>query len=262
MMAGQFRMRGVAVMALALAGLALPAASYAQDKPDKQDKQDKQAARQAAQRPNRPQQGDMGAALVQRMQDQLANVDLTAEQKTAVDKILADVKEQVAALRADAQANKLPQAELRDRMQALVQETRQKIMEVLTPEQRQKARAEMAATGPLAMLERIQRAAGELNLTDDQKTKMQAIMADVREQAKTIREKAQNDRQAAMEELQKLLRDSREKIMQLLTPEQSQKLAELLKDRPVRGDAAGGAKGGPRANPPAKAADDGDKAAQ
>lgn len=246
-MAGQLRVRGVAVMALGLAGLALPAGSYAQDK------QEKPATSQVAQRPNRGPKGELGAALLRRMQDQLANLDLTAEQTTAVDKILADVKEQVAALRADVQAKTTTPAELRNRIQALAQETRQKIMEVLTPEQKQKAREQMAANGPLAMLERIQKAVAELNLTDDQKTKMQAIVADVREQAKGIREKAQNDRQAATQELQKLLRDSREKIMQLLTPEQSQKLAELVKDRPV---------GGPHATPPAKGAGDGDKAAQ
>jgi Spy/CpxP family protein refolding chaperone len=252
-MTGQFRMHRVGVMALALAGLALPVASYAQDKPDKADKQ---AATQAARRPNRDQQGEAGAGLVQRIQDQIAKLDLTEQQKTEIEKILAGVKDQVEALRADARANKVPLADLRDRMQTLLQETRQKTMQVLTPEQRQKVREQMAEVGPLAILERLQKVAAELNLTDDQKTGIQAIVADAREQAKGIREKAQADRQAAMQDLQKLLRESREKIVQLLTPEQSQKLTELLKDHPILGDRAG------RANRPGKAAGDGQKAAQ
>ena len=259
MMVGQFRISRVAVMTLALAGLALPASSYAQDKPEQQDKQ---AARQAAQRPNRGQQGEPGAALLQRVHEQIANLDLTEEQKAQVEKLLAGVKEQVEALRADAQANKLPQTELRQRMQALMQETRKKVMEVLTPEQKQKAREQMAEAGPLGMLERIQKMTAELNVTDDQKTKIQAIITDVRDQAKGIREKAQGDRQAAMQEMQKLVRESREKIMQLLTPEQSQKLADLLKDHPIRGDGAGRANGGPRVNPPSKPAGDAEKPAQ
>ena len=259
MMVAQFKISGVAVMALALAGFVLPAASYAQDKPDKQDKQ---AARQAAQGPNRAQQGEPGAALVQRLQEQMATLDLTDQQKTEVEKILADVKEQVKALRADAQANKLPQPELRDRMQALIQETREKVMQVLTPEQKQKAREQMAQAGPLGILERIQKMAVELNLTDDQKTKIGTLITDVRDQAKGIREKAQGDQQAAMQEMQKLLRESREKVMQLLTPEQSQKLTDLLKERPIRGDGAGRATGGPRANRPRKPAGEAEKPAQ
>ena len=147
-------------------------------------------------------------------------------------------------------------------MQALMQETRQKVMQVLTPEQKQKAREQMAQAGPLGILERIQKMAAELNLTDNQKTKIGAIIADVRDQAKDIREKAQGDRQAVMQEMQKLIRESREKIIQLLTPEQSQKLTDLLKDGPVRGDGAGRANGGPRVNRPGKPAGEGEKAGQ
>ena len=159
-MIGQFRISRVAVMALALAGRSLPSASFAQDQPEQQDKQ---AARQTAQRPNRGQQGKPGAALLQRVHEQLANLDLTEEQKTQVEKLLAGVKEQVEALRADAQTNKLPQTELCQRMQGLMQETREKVMQVLTPEQRQKAKEQMVQTGPLAILERIQEMAAQVN---------------------------------------------------------------------------------------------------
>ena len=258
-MVGQFRISRVAVMTLALAGLSLPAASYAQDKPAKQDKQD---ARQPAQRPNRGQQGESGAAMLQRVREQFATLDLTVEQKAQVEKILAGMKEQVEALRADAQTNRLPQTKLRQRMQALMQETREKVMQVLTPEQRQKAKEQMAQAGPLAILERIQKMAAQVNLTPDQKTTIGAIITDVRHQAKAIHDTAPGDQQVAMQEMQKLQRESREKIMQLLTPEQSQKLTDLLKERPMRGDGTGRANGRPRPNRPGKPAGDGEKPAQ
>ena len=258
-MVGQFRISRVAVMTLALAGLSLPAASYAQDKPVKQDNQD---ARQPAQRPNRGQQGESGAAMLQRLREQFATLDLTVEQKAQVEKILAGMKEQVEALRADAQTNRLPQTKLRQRMQALMQETREKVMQVLTPEQRQNAKEQMAQAGPLAILERIQKMAAQVNLTPDQKTKIGAIITDVRDQAKAIHDKAPGDQQAAMQEMQKLIRESREKVMQLLTPEQSQKLTDLLKERPMRGDGTGRANGRQRANRPDKPVGDGEKPAQ
>jgi Spy/CpxP family protein refolding chaperone len=230
MMVGPFKLSMLAVMTLATGGLVLPAMSLAQQPP---------ATRPAIQRPGAAQGSDPVARLAQRFQDEMAGLDLTANQQSQVDKIIADAREQAEALRADARTNKTPPAERAQGMQALTKETQQKILQVLTPEQKQKVREQMAQQngGPgMAVLQRIQKVAAELNLTDDQRAKLQAIMADVREQVQSIRDKSQGDRQAAMQELQTLLRDSREKIMQLLTPEQSQKLAELLKDRPGHGN--------------------------
>lgn len=80
----------------------------------------------------RPQAGQ--GQLAERLREALADVGLTDEQKTQVDTILSETRGKIEALRGDVQQTD-PQA-LREQVRTIMQETRETIADVLTPEQR------------------------------------------------------------------------------------------------------------------------------
>ena len=68
----------------------------------------------------------------------LAKLDLSADQQTKVDGILADAKAQFQALRAEAKPG--DRAVLRDKVRTILRDTHDKLATVLTPEQKAKFR--------------------------------------------------------------------------------------------------------------------------
>lgn len=240
--------RSVVLLTLAVTGLALPAVSHAQDRP---------ATRPAAQRLDHPARMNPAQDMAQRIRQAMGSLNVSDGQRTQIEKILTDAKEQIAALRADAQTRRTAPQERQQQVRAIIRATRQKIADVLTPEQRKQFQEQMAQREPgepgRPMLERLQKAAQKLELTDTQKPQIREIVKGALTQAQEIRQKNQGDLKVMREQMQALLRDSREKVVQLLTPEQSHRLTEMLKER-VAGD-----KPRPRANrenAPAKADED------
>ena len=68
----------------------------------------------------------------------LAKLDLSADQQTKVDGILADAKAQLQALRGEGKTG--DRAALRDKVRTILRETHDKLAAVLTPEQKAKLR--------------------------------------------------------------------------------------------------------------------------
>jgi Spy/CpxP family protein refolding chaperone len=115
-------------------------------------------------------------------------------------------------------------AEARKTGAALGKEVHEKVMALLTPEQKEqlkKAREGMRARGPGRGA--MGRGAGMLrglNLTDDQKAKVKEIMKQYGPQLKEAREKSQA-----------LHKEVHEKVLALLTPEQQEQLKKERQDR-------------------------------
>jgi len=237
-MAGKQFVAFTALM-LGLAGIAIPA--YAQNKEPGQNP--------PPQRPDGGRRGGpQGGAMAERLKEDLLKLDLSADQKSQIEKIFADAKTQAEALRQD---KTVEQKDRMEKMRTIMQETREKALAVLTPEQKQKAqemmRQHMMQNG--GPLERLQEAVKELGLSDDQKTKIASILSDARKEFQAAREKEQGAGQEGREAMMKLLKETRDKVNQVLTPEQSQKLANMIEerrgDRPGAGD-RGGDQPGPR----------------
>lgn len=84
-------------------------------------------------------------------------------------------------------------------------------------------------------VERIEEAVGKLSA--EQKTKIEGILAKVREQMQGLQGASQEDRQAKMREI---MQESRTQIRAVLTPEQAKKYDEMATQG--RGQGGGGRK--------------------
>jgi HlyD family secretion protein len=92
-------------------------------------------------------------------------------------------------------------------------------------------------SGLAAMRERL---VSELQLSDEQKAKLDAISADLRPQFVALRDMAEDERPAARE---KVMAQMRQKISAMLTPEQRSKYQAMQTNAPARGaDGANAAK--------------------
>jgi Spy/CpxP family protein refolding chaperone len=97
---------------------------------------------------------------------------------------------------------------------------------------------------PGAMLERLTEAAQKLDLNDDQKAHIKQVLEQTRSKFQDIREQAKGDMQAAREKMQPVLQEMREKITSILSPDQQQKLREIMTQ--AEGAAPDGARRGAR----------------
>ena len=89
--------------------------------------------------------------------------------------------------------------------------------------------------GMMMTVERLEEAVGKLSA--EQKTKIEAILAKVREQMQGLQNASQEDRQAKMREI---MQSSRTEIRAVLTPEQAKKYDEMAAQG--RGQGGGGRK--------------------
>ncbi|MBL9208823.1 MAG: hypothetical protein JNL92_00045 [Opitutaceae bacterium] len=80
--------------------------------------------------------------------------------------------------------------------------------------------------GMMMTVERLEEAVGKLSA--EQKTKIEAILAKVREQMQGLQNASQEDRQAKMREI---MQSSRTEIRAVLTPEQAKKYDEMAQGR-------------------------------
>lgn len=75
--------------------------------------------------------------------------------------------------------------------------------------------------------QRLQRLAGQLNLTDDQKTQIKPILENEASQMKAVREDSSLSREDRMQKMQTIMADSRSKISPILNDDQKKKLEEM-----------------------------------
>lgn len=93
------------------------------------------------------------------------------------------------------------------------------------------------------------RIAEELNLTAEQKPKVEAVMKDAAEKRKALRDDTALTPEQRREKMKTIAEESKTKMKEILTPEQQAKMEELQKNRPARGEGAGARK---KADAPAK----------
>lgn len=117
----------------------------------------------------------------------------------------------------------LSQEERREKMQAF-QKTMQADMnkalgEILKPEQVKRFhQIQVQTAGPNAfMMEHVQK---QLNLTDDQKSKIRDITQEMQGSMREIFQEAQNDREGAMKKMAELRKSATDKAVEVLTAEQ------------------------------------------
>ena len=99
-----------------------------------------------------------------------------------------------------------------------------------------------SAQGPkLGIPQMIQSRAEELKLTPEQKDKLTKLGTDMQDKMAKIRESAGNDRQAMGTAMRTAFQDLQAKLKESLTPEQMDKVQQMM---PARGQGGGGQGGG------------------
>lgn len=229
-------------------------AETAEAKPDGADAKPA-AAGGERRREGRPSRGEFRRAdpqrMLQRMQESFNDLNLSDEQKMKIQAIVDKAKPQLEALVKETEG-----AEPRERATKLreaAQPVREELMAVLDETQRQKFRERMEAAraaggggrGGTPMLQTLKENLGKLGLTDEQKTQVDALIADSEKQFAAIRaETGQGGpNPEARAKFRELMQANRKKLNEILTPEQQQKLRELSPQR-RRGDGQGRRPGG------------------
>jgi Spy/CpxP family protein refolding chaperone len=121
-----------------------------------------------------------------------------------------------------------------DQIKSLKANATAAINAVLTPEQQEKAKG---LIDKILSPRRHREAKAlwvlkQLNLTEDQKTQVKAILQESRTQAKAVYDDSTLTNEQKRERVAEIRKTTFDKIKALLTPEQLQKLEELKKNRP------------------------------
>jgi Spy/CpxP family protein refolding chaperone len=124
--------------------------------------------------------------------------------------------------------------ESRDRKEALHKEQKEKMMSLLTVDQKNKLvqlKKDMEAKHEMEAAKRLDKMKTNLNLSDDQVAKINAARQATHAQSKAIKENDQLSRTEKKEQLIALKEQNKNSFKSILTPEQISKLEEMKKNK-------------------------------
>ena len=166
----------------------------------------------------------VGAAVEQA----LAQLDLTPEQRQTIQPIMDDARGKLQAAREQQDT---------ESARTIIRDAVMKASETLTPEQRAKLRELMQNAPQLNAFDpirRIENAMRTLDLSEQQKTQVKELLDSYRPQFEEIRKQTGDDRQTAAQQARPMIQELRQKLIAILTPEQTEKLRSLI-ERPGTG---------------------------
>jgi periplasmic protein CpxP/Spy len=182
-----------------------------------------------------------GHNVADRLEMMSKRLNLTDEQKTKIQPILQNEAQQMRAIH---QNTSLTPDQRKTQVEQVRQSSQDQIKQLLTPEQAAHiGKGPGKGNRPPDMSAWMSK---NLNLTDEQKSKIDPIFANQRQQVQAIRQDSsltQQQKQAKIEELRK---STHEQVMSVLTPEQQAQLKQMHKQRMQRN-------GPPAGTPPATA---------
>jgi Spy/CpxP family protein refolding chaperone len=182
----------------------------------------------------RPASGERpaGDAILDRLHSIVTGLDLTDEQKPKIEAEFDKARKALEDLRANAPADGP-----REAVGKALSDLRTGVASILSDDQKKAMREKLGqgigggagrANGPLAP---IRENMGKLGLSDEQKSKVDAILQDNQEKVVQAIRDNQGDRQAIGEKIRPIIQEHLQKIMELLTDDQKAKLRELAEQR-------------------------------
>jgi Spy/CpxP family protein refolding chaperone len=167
------------------------------------------------------------------------SLNLSEEQKAKMKSLREDFRKQHDALKA--QESTLTVTQMKERRKALATEQRSKFENIFTAEQKaqlaqmkKNGKAKGHYKGGKARKLEGARVADELNLTEDQKSRMAKLREDFRTQAEAIRKNSSLDKEAQKKALKQLHEKNKEQMKSVLTAEQIQKIESQRGKRPQK----------------------------
>ena len=193
--------------------------------------------------------------MLDRMVASFAELNLSDEQKAKVREIVDKAKPKLEALAKETEGKE--PGERMAKVREVAQPIREELMGVLDETQRQRLRERMEAVrqprggrGGPQMIERMRENFGKLDLSNEQKKQVEALLSETEKQIAAIRDEAAKAPAAAggaggetRAKFRELMQANRKRLNEILTPEQRQKLREMTPRRDG-GGAPGGAGGG------------------
>jgi Spy/CpxP family protein refolding chaperone len=169
---------------------------------------------------------------VEQYQTQVKELNLTDDQKAKLDAIFKDSAERAKTLAAEVE--NLQGQERAQKVMPFQREMRDKVLGVLTDEQKQTLRKNMATRQARQMTERYRRATADLGLSDDQKTKVEAVLTDSEKKFAEAIAQAPSPGEGGVGgpgggiarggPFREINQTTRDKVNEILTPEQQEKL--------------------------------------
>lgn len=171
----------------------------------------------------------------------------TEEQKPKIEAVFAEALKKAQALKEELDQNPENRREFGRKMMQINTELREQLAQILTDEQ--KAKLEQAFPGrpgdgpgpgagpgpggPIAIMgQRLEENLAKLDLNQQQKEQIRKLQEDLRQQLEKVRQETPGDRQAMQAKARELMSQMRPKLREILTPEQAQKLRELMQPQP------------------------------
>jgi Spy/CpxP family protein refolding chaperone len=166
---------------------------------------------------------------------EMANLNLTEEQKAKFKEISKQQQEQVAALR---KLDNITVKEQRERMEKIREDHKQKVNALLTPDQKatmEKSKSDRQAKMKDYGKKRDERMKTELNLTADQSAKISENRKASAEKMRAIREDKSLSLDQKKEKMKEVMKAQKENMKKVLTEEQLAKMKAQHKDHKRRG---------------------------
>ena len=189
--------------------------------------------------------------MLDRMVASFAELNLSDEQKAKVREIVDKAKPKLEALAKETEGKE--PGERMAKVREVAEPIREELMGVLDETQRQRLRERMEAVrqprggrGGPQMIERMRENFGKLDLSDEQKKQVEALLSETEKQIAAIRAeaaKAPATGGAGSEtraKFRELMQANRKRLNEILTPEQRQKLREMTPRRDGGGAPGGG----------------------
>jgi Spy/CpxP family protein refolding chaperone len=225
---------------------AAPAVTHAQDQDGQQAANQDQGGRRG--RGQGRGQGGGGTRnptqMVEQLQVQVNELQLTDDQKTQLQPIFRDATERARTLATEVEG--LQGRERAEKVMPFARETREKVLGLLTDEQKQTLRRNTADRQAQQFTQRFRRATEQLDLSTDQKAKVDAILETQQKKFAEAMAAASPDAgngggNGGGGQFREIMQETRTKLGEVLTPEQQQKLAESTRQgQGRRGQGQGG----------------------
>lgn len=199
--------------------------------------------------------------LLDRVQHAIEELKLSADQQSKIDSIFDDARDMLRSM--GPELRDMDPTERQQRTREFLTDLREKVVAVLDDEQKpifeQKLDELRQNPGPGdragrwgGALERFRAATSELDLTEEQRGKVETVLNEVREKMHAIREESGGDRDAMRGKIRELMDETRSQLQEILTPEQQERFRAAMSQGDDRGGgrSRGGAQPGAPMPPP------------
>ena len=173
------------------------------------------------------------AAMLDRFHSTVADLKLSDEQKTKVEAAFSKAKKELDDLKAD------PKGEVRERLQAsgrVIRDLRETVRGVLNEDQLKELQQKLpllgGTGGPLGGL---RQAMEKLDLTAEQKAKIEAATKEGRDKIQALIQEHRDDPAAIRDKIRPLYEEMQKKVEDVLTPEQKEKLKKFREEQGAGG---------------------------